>query len=243
MNRSPFLTSLLNPVNLLMFALIVISGLCAAWWLAPLGFVLWIIMVTIISRDPGVNLTFSRQNRQPLAQRYQIRFDRLERSRVSIFNAMAQANPKMQRVVQPLQNDLEDLVNEAYQLCLRMSGLDNHYSVQRLSSDFDLDLVKMEGKRDQTDDPAARQEYEQTIKTLKERRDHLKTLATLLDRFEAQMTGTTNTIDGIVTTVVNFKGRSLSLVEEKIPSLQAIVLTERTEIKDFDLQSQKYTFA
>jgi hypothetical protein len=59
-NRPPLLTALLNPVNIAMFALTVAAGLCSAWWLAPVGFVLWLVMVVIIARDPGVQITFTR---------------------------------------------------------------------------------------------------------------------------------------------------------------------------------------
>jgi hypothetical protein len=242
MNRSPFLTAIFNPVNLVMLSLVVISGLCAAWWLAPLGLILWIVMVVVIARDPGINITFTRQNRQPLAQRYEIRFDRLERSRISIFNAMAQVNPQMHRIVQSLQDDLAELVEVAYQLCLRMSALENHYAVQRLNSDIELEIKKLESKLEKTDDVAARQEYQQTVQALKDREGHLKSLATLLDRFEAQMTGTNNTVDGIVTTVVNLKGSSLSQTKEKVPSLQAIIQTERNELNEFDQQSKQFSF-
>ncbi len=199
-------------------------------------------MVVNIAKDPGINITFIRQNRQPLAQRYQIRFDRLERSRISIFNAMAQVSPAMQKIVQPLQNDLESLVEDTYQLSLRMSGLENHYVVQKLNSDFDSEIKKMQSKREQTDDNVARLEFEQTIQTLKERQGHLKSLATLLDRFEAQMTGTNNTIDGIVTTIVNLRGSSLPQIKERIPALQDVIHTEQNEFKDFDQQSKQFSF-
>ena len=81
MNRSPLLTALFHPVNLSMLALTAAAGLCAAWWLAPIGLLFWAIMVFVIARDPGLQMTFTRQSRQPLAQRFQIRFDRLDRAR------------------------------------------------------------------------------------------------------------------------------------------------------------------
>ncbi len=83
-NRPPLLTALLNPINLSMLALTVVAGLCSAWWLAPIGFVFWLVMVIVIARDPGVQITFTRQSREPLAQRFQTRFDRLDRARISI---------------------------------------------------------------------------------------------------------------------------------------------------------------
>src|SRR5215510_2140908 len=123
--RSPLLTALLNPVNLAMLALTVAAGLCSAWWLAPVGFLFWLIMVIVIARDPGIQITFTRQSRQPLAQRFQSRFDRLDRARISIFNALQRSNnPSLSRAIEPVQSSLDELVNHAYQLSLQMSALD-----------------------------------------------------------------------------------------------------------------------
>lgn len=38
-------SALLHPLNIIMFVLSIVAGLVAAWWLAPLGLLLWLIMV------------------------------------------------------------------------------------------------------------------------------------------------------------------------------------------------------
>jgi hypothetical protein len=143
--RSPFLTALLNPLNLAMLALTVAAGLCSAWWLAPIGFVLWLVMVIVIARDPGVQITFTRQSREPLSQRFQNRFDKLDRARVLIFNAMQNfKNPTLRRLIEPVQSALDELVNHAYQLSLQMTALDNNLVNQRISTKFDDDIAQMQ---------------------------------------------------------------------------------------------------
>ena len=108
-NRPPLLTSILHPLNLSMLALTVAAGLCSAWWLAPVGFIFWLIMVSIVARDPGLQISFTRQSREPLAQRFQNRFDRLDRARISIFNSLQGVPPSFRRTVQPIQDTLDDL--------------------------------------------------------------------------------------------------------------------------------------
>jgi acyl-CoA-binding protein len=242
MNRSPFLTAVFHPINLAMLALTVFAGLVSAWWLAPIGFIFWIIMVIVVARDPGLQLTFTRQNRQPLAQRYQVRFDRLERARFSIFNAMAQAGAKLRNTVLPVQDSLDELVDDCYQLSLRMSALDNHYAVQNISNDFDADIKKLEGKLAGTSDEAAKKEYADTIASLKTRKEQMKSLAAVLDRFEAQVTGTSNAVDGVVTSVVSLKGRSPDQAKEKVPALLEILQTEKNEFKQFSEAIQEFSF-
>jgi Zn-dependent oligopeptidase len=239
-NRPPLLTALLNPVNLAMLGLIVAAGLCSAWWLAPVGFVLWLAMVIIIARDPEVQITFTRQSREPLAQRFQNRFDKLDRARISIFNTLQRANnPALRRSIEPLQSALDDLVEHAYQLSLQMTALDNNFAVQQISNKFDDDIAQMEKNLEQADDPKDRKEFEQTLESLKGRKGQLKSVSTLLSRFEAQLTGTNNAIDSVVTSIVSLQGRSGKSVEEKIPALLKAIETEQDELNQFDAELEK----
>lgn len=235
-NRPPLLTALLHPVNLAMLALTVAAGLCSAWWLAPVGFLFWLVMVIVIARDPGIQISFTRQSRQPLAQRYQTRFDRLDRARITIFNALQEVSPSFRRAVEPVQSSLDDLVEHAYQLSLQMTALDNNFAVQRLSSNHDDDIAKMEKSLKETTGSSSSREFEETLKSLQARKAQLKNVGVLLDRFEAQLTGTNNAIDGVVTGVISLKGRSPKNVEEKIPPLVKTIETEQDELKQFDAE-------
>jgi hypothetical protein len=237
-NRPPLLTALLHPVNLAMLALTIAAGLCSAWWLAPIGFVFWLVMVIVIARDPGVQITFTRQSRQPLAQRFQTRFDKLDRARISIFNALQGVSPSFRRAVEPIQSALDNLVEHAYQLSLQMTALDNNFAVQQISSNFD-DIAKMEKNIKDTDHAVDRKEFEQTLESLKVRKTQLKNTNTLLSRFEAQLTGTNNAVDGVVTGVISLKGRSFENVKEKIPPLQKIIEGEQQELNQFDTELEK----
>jgi hypothetical protein len=239
-NRPPLLTAFLNPLNLSMLALTVVAGLCSAWWLAPIGFLFWLVMVIVIARDPGVQITFTRESRQPLSQRYQTRFDKLDRARVSIFNALQRINePSFRKSIEPIQSVLDELVEHAYQLSLQLSALDNNFSVQQISNNFTDDIADMQKKIKETTDPADRKEFEQTLESLKTRQSQLKSVSALLSRFEAQLTGTNNAVDSVVTGVVSLQGRSSKGIEEKIPSLIKVIETELNELNQFDSELEK----
>jgi len=238
-NRPPLLTALLHPVNLAMLALTIAAGLCSAWWLAPIGLVFWFVMVFVIARDPGIQMTFTRQSRQPLAQRFQTRFDKLDRARISIFNALQGVSPSFRRAVEPIQSALDTLVEHAYQLSLQMTALDNNFAVQQISSSFDEDIAKMEKNIRDAGNPSDRKEFEQTLESLRARKIQLKSIGTLLARFEAQLTGTNNAVDGVVTGVISLKGRTAENVKEKIPPLQKVVEGEQDELNQFDAELEK----
>jgi chromosome segregation ATPase len=238
-NRPPLLTSILHPLNLSMLALTVAAGLCSAWWLAPVGFVFWLIMVMIVARDPGLQMTFTRQSREPLAQRFQTRFDRLDRARISIFNSLQGVPPSFRKAVEPVQDTLEELVEHSYQLCLNLTAVDNNFAVQKLSNNFDNDIEKMQENIRSASDSSAKKEYEETLNSLQARKAQMKNIETLLSRFEAQLTGTNSAVDSVVTGIVGLKGRDTKQVEAKIPPLLQILQTEQAELKQFDAELEK----
>ncbi len=238
-NRPPLLTALLNPINLSMLALTVAAGLCSAWWLAPIGLVFWLVMVIVIARDPGVQITFTRQSREPLAQRFQTRFDRLDRARISIFNSLQGVSPAFRRAILPIQDTLDELTEHAYQLCLNMTALDNNFAVQQISSNFDKEIEEMQEKIRGAADATGKREYEETIKSLQTRKTQVKNISTLLSRFEAQLTGTNNSVDSVVTGIVSLKGRDAKQIEAKIPPLLQVLQTEQAELKQFDEELEK----
>jgi hypothetical protein len=234
MNRSPLLAALFHPVNLLMFAAAVLAGLLAAWWLAPVGLVFWLVMVIVIASDPGLKMTFTRQNRQPLAQRFQARFDRMERARFSIFNTLTGFSPQTRKASETVATALDDLVEHVYQLSLRMSSLDNNAAIQRLTSSSADDIAKMQKNIAEATDAAARQEYQSTLQSLLDSQTRAKAIDALLTRFDAVLTGTGNAVDSVVTGVVGLQGRSLPQVQEKVSGLLAALQTEETELMQFE---------
>ena len=100
----------------------------------------------------------------------------------------------------------------------------------------------MQKNLQQADNPTDRKEFEQTLESLKERKGQLKSVGTLLSRFEAQLTGTNNAIDGVVTGIVSLQGRSAKGVEEKVPALLKVIGTEQDELKQFDVDLEKNSF-
>lgn len=239
-NRPPLLSSLLHPLNLSMLALTIAAGLCSAWWLAPVGLLFWLVMVITVIRDPGLQMTFSRQSRETLAQRFQSRFDRLDRARISIFNSLQGVSPAFRRHIQPVQDALDELTEHAYQLSLNMTALDNNFSVQQLAaSSFDEDIVTMQKNIAAAANENEKKEFEEALKSLQTRKIQMKNVSTLLARFEAQLTGTNNAVDGVVTGIVSLKGRDVKQVTLKVPPLLEALQTEQAELKQFDAELEK----
>jgi hypothetical protein len=234
MTRSPFLSAIFNPVNLLILAIAIVAGLIAAWWLAPIGLLFWLIMVIVIASDPGLKMTFTRQNRQPLSQRFQAKFDRMDRARFSIFNTLAGFTPKQRKYCESVSTSLDALVDHIYQLSLRMSSMDNNFVIQKLTNTSVDDIAKMQNNIENSTDATTRKEYESTLQSLQNSQNQMKAIESLLSRFEAQLTGSSNIIDNIVTGIVGLQGRSEPQIQEKVTSLLSTLQTEETELQHFE---------
>ena len=54
------------------------------------------------SRDASLQFNYRMQSREPLAQRFQRYFDRIERSQVGVFNSLSSAPARTRRALQPV---------------------------------------------------------------------------------------------------------------------------------------------
>jgi hypothetical protein len=239
MTRSPFLTALFHPLNIVMVLATIIAGLVSAWWLFPAGMLIWLIMVIIVAQDPGLQISFTRQSRQPLSMRFQDRFNRIDRARMTIFNLGGQASKSFKLLVDPIQIKLDELVEQVYQISLRMSALDNTYAIQKISNNFDNEISSLEQQILSTSDTTIRQEYLKTLQSLTARKENSANLAQILDRFQAQLTSTVNVVDSVVTGIASLKGLNEKQLAGKIEPMIEILERDFEKIRQFDVDVQK----
>src|SRR5258706_5956380 len=203
--RSPWLTALIHPLNLAMLALAVAAGLCAAWWLLPLGLLLWVVMVLAVARDPSLVISSTMESRAPLAARFPAPFHRIERSQVSLFNAVAAADPRIRNAFRQVQAETDNLVNQAYLLCQRMSALENYRLVTQSSGNLDGELKRLQDQVAAATDAVVKREYEQSLAALPDRVQKLHATSTQLDRVEAQLSSLASQMDAALTEVVRIQ--------------------------------------
>ncbi len=217
--RSPFVTGLFHPLNLAMLGLAALAGLVAAWWLFPLGLLLWLGMVVAVSRDPSLRFSHEMQSREPIAQRFQRTFDRIERAQVSVFNSLASAPGRTRKALQPVQDELEALTTQAYRLCRRMTALENYRLVSESTSNLQADLEQIDEAIGKAGDPLVKQQYEDSRRAMLERIAKLRLVASDLDRVEAQLLGLANEMDGVVTEVIRLQAAGPADAERGVSAL------------------------
>jgi hypothetical protein len=191
----------------------------AAWWLFPLGLLLWLGMVVAVSRDPSLRFSHEMHSREPMAQRFQRYFDRIERAQVSIFNSLASAPGRTRKVLQPVQEELEALTAQTYRLCRRMTALENYRLVSESTTNLQADLQQITAAIDNATDARVKEEYENSRRALVERIAKLRLVASDLDQVEAQLLGLANELDGVVTEVIRLQAAGPDDAERGVPAL------------------------
>jgi len=234
--RSPYLVALLNPFHLAMLALTAAAGLCAAWWLFPIGLLFWAIMIVVAANDPQLRLkaTIENRDRTPLAQRFQPYMDKVENSQTAIYRNLAAAAEKNQRALAPLRSAVDALVDVAYQMCVRMTALENHRLVQQSNADTQKDLVKINELTTNASDPAAKAQYETSRQALEKRQTELQALVNLLDRFEAQLNTLKQEMDSTLTDTIQMQALDPNQVSAQAPKLVQGVRAQLDALRSFE---------
>jgi chromosome segregation ATPase len=235
--RSPFLTALLHPLNMIMLGLALFAGLFSAWWLFPIGLLFWLIMVLRVARDPTLRFNHQMQERAPLAQRFQRYFDRIERAQLGVFNTLSSAPNATRRVLQPVQTELELLTDQVYALGKRMTTLENYRMVTQSQSDLEHDLQELNETIEQTEDDLVRREYEESRQSLQNRLDKLKAVSTQLERVEAQLMSLSNELDATVTEVIRLQAMGADSAKQFVPELTERLRQQRLQLREFESEA------
>ena len=235
--RSPYLVSLFHPLNLAVLALAVAAGLCAAWWLFPLGLLVWSLMFAGVAADPSLRISHAMRSRAPVAPRFQPQFDRIERSQVAIFNSMAAARPAMQRVLQPIRAEVDRLTDQAYQLCLRMTSVETYRAVQGGTSDLESELARIEAQLGKTTDTLTRREYEESRQATRARLTALRNISTQSERVEAQLSSLAAAMDGVLAEVIRLQAMGPDLAGKSIPALVRALRDQAEQLAEFEREA------
>jgi hypothetical protein len=233
--RSPYLDALLNPLNLAMLALTAAAGLCSAWWLFPVGVLLWGGMVLIHANDPVLKMNFKLQERATaLSQRFQTQFDKITRSQVRIFNAIQSSRGHVRVALAPVHDEIESLTDSVFDLCQRMTAPENYYLVTKRNGDLDgeraLAVLALQGETD----PTVKQEKQEALNAIDKRAQQLKDLATLLERVETHLANVDNEMASWMSDILRLQALPANEAPKQAQALLDKIKIQKEKLADFD---------
>lgn len=237
MSRSPFVTAVTNPLVLAMLGLAVAAGLCAAWWLFPIGVLLAAVMMFRIARDPSLLMSRTMETRATLAPKLQAQFSRIERTQVGIFNALAAAPPQVVRALEPLQADVDALIEQAHRLGARMTSLENYRTVSNVSDAPETELTQLNQQIQDANDPMVKREYEESRAAIEKRIINLRKISTILDRVQAQFVSLANELDGLLAEIIRLQAQGGEAAAKRVPDLQQTLRSQKRELIQFEQEA------
>jgi len=219
--RSPLATALLNPYNLIMPVLALFAGLLAALWLLPVGLLFWGIMVSTIANDKSLRINYNMEARRgTLSSRFQEPYAKAVRAQMRIFNSLLNAGGDNRRALEPVQSEIERLVEKIYALCQQMTAPENYLSVAKgKSADLEGERALLVLSIDKDMDPMVKKEKEEAIKTLDSRIQKTKGIGTALERVDAQLAGTITIMETLPAEIMRLQVMGPAQTRQEVPAL------------------------
>ncbi|NPV56968.1 MAG: hypothetical protein HPY76_09920 [Anaerolineae bacterium] len=237
--RNPWIDALFDPVSIMMLVAAVLSGLLAAWWMFPIGMILWLVMVLVILRDPATRLNQSIQKQRDIAQRFLPAFKRIQRTQVNLYNTISGMDGGTKRVVKLIQREINQLVGEAYLLCRRMTPLENYRQVSESPQKLQAELQSLEVQSQNTSDALVRRELEDSARSLKARLAQQESASSLLNRFDALLAGLANELDTVLTEVMGLQAVCNGMARQHASQIIDRIQEERKQISNFENQQRE----
>jgi hypothetical protein len=227
------MVALFHPLNLAVLALAAAAGLCAAWWLFPMGMLVWLVLMALVIRQPALQMTQKIENRASLARRFQTRFDQIERTQIKLFNTLNATPKRTQRLFRPVEQAVDRTTDMAHKICARMSALENYRIIEEQKGTQEANLAQLDLKIAQASDPMVRKEFEETRRTVQQRLERMRAINTLLDRVEAQLTSLASAMDNTLTETIRLQALDPKQIEAEIPLLVETIDQNTGQLETF----------
>jgi hypothetical protein len=238
--RSPLVTALFQGLNQAMLAAAVVAGLVAAWWLFPLGVVLWLIMVARVASDRRIRLEYDMQARSgTLSARFQELYTRVVRSQMRIFNCLMSAGGRTKTALDPVQAELELLTNRVYALCRQMTGPENFVKVSRMNTDLEGERALIKLSLEGATDPLVKREKEEALQALDDRIKKMKKVSTFLDRVEAQLASMATIMDSILADIVRLQALGGAQAAKEAPQIIRQIREQARQVEEFTKEAAR----
>jgi len=232
--RSPLVTALFHSLNPAMLGISILAGLVAAWWLFPLGVILWIVMVARIAGDRRIRMDFDMQARSgTLSTRFQESYSRVVRSQMRIFNSLMSASGRTKTALDPVQAEIEQLTKRVYNLCRQMTGPENFVKVSKMNTDLEGERALLTLSLEGVTDPIVKREKEEALQALDDRIRKMKKVSTLLDRVEAQLASMSTTMDAILADIIRIQALGGAQVEKEVPDIIRQIRAQARQVEEF----------
>jgi hypothetical protein len=207
----------------------------------PLGLLVWGLMYILALREPGLRLSHEMDSRTGIAQRFQARFDRVERVQIAMFNNLASASRENRQSLEPVREEIDRITEQTYQLCKQITALENLRLVDKMKqARQESDLMELDRKIAEATDPVVRQDYEEARRAMQNRLEKMKEITLFLDRVDAQLASLASTLDNMLTEAIHLQALGSQQVRANVPQLLNMIREQKEQLTIFDAQASAF---
>jgi hypothetical protein len=233
-------TALSNPTSLLILGLAILAGLLAAWWLFPLGLVFWGISIATIAGNKAMRINYNMQaGTQTLSPRFQGPYTNVVRAQMRLFNLLSSSGGRTQHDLEPVQQEIETLVNHVYTVCQQMTAPENFVKISK-NTDYDGQRALLVLSMGGISDPAVKKEKEEAVQNLEKRLQEIKDIAAMVDRAEAQISSIAVALDSLLAEVMSLQVRGNTQIEKEVPNLVQKIRQQTQELQALENEAGKH---
>lgn len=194
--NSAYRDAIRQPLNMAMLILSIIAGLVSAWWLLPVGLLLWFIMVRGVATHPVTQVQSTQPARPEVIARFQSAVERLEAGQLRALSAIGETKRPLRPALDPLQTEIKRLVDIAHRMAQRAAPLENQRKTRaRLDGDLIHEIATIDRQLAEFTDEAIKRNLVKGRATMQARLDSLQALTDQLDRIEAELTDAADALD------------------------------------------------
>lgn len=195
-----------QPIALAVVVVAIVTGLTVAWWLLPLGVLVYLVMVVLASRDPALATTARRATTHTrlTSKTFRAIIDEIDRSQRDIERSIGQARGPLANILQPIANNSRDLVDQAHVLAGKGQIIEQ-YLAQINYHQIQDEINKLDARMNQTSDPYTQQQLQQTRQALVSRQSNARDMETFIGRIMAQLQNIDANLDNILSETVRLR--------------------------------------
>lgn len=225
--------ALRQPLNMAMLVATFLAGLIAAWWMFPIGLVLWGIMVWGVATHPVTQVESVQPERPAAVPRFQSSLDRIEDSRRQVLNAIGATRNPIRQALTPLQAEANGLVDKCYAVSQRATPLEaQRQSRAKMDGNLESEIATLDQQLAQFTDAGVKKVLEQSRASQQAQLDKRNALTAQLDHVDAQLNDVVATLESTATEIARLPKLDANAAATRIDDLTNALRQQSTSLAE-----------
>lgn len=195
-----------QPLNVMVVVVALLSGLTVAWWLLPLGIVIYVLAVFLASRDSGLIASSQRSEIRSgvTSKTFEPVVDKIDHTQKQIRQSVNQSKGALSNLLQRVVSQTDHLVDQAHALA-KKGQIIEQYLAQMNYQQLQQEINKVDMQIQQTSDNYTLQQLQETRKSLVNRQNDARDLTTYIGRVKAQLQNIDARLDEVLAETIRLR--------------------------------------